>query len=213
MPGSRSPQVPVEHYAGRAYDELHRWVSYWYQAGMVASTGAQSLLEVGVGSGVLRWYLRDRLGIVVTSVDIDPALGPDVVSDVLRLSDHFGPGSFDAVCAFQVLEHLPFADLDRALGQLSAVSREHVLISLPNNGRTVRLAVDLGGHEFKFGTKLHSGRPWQFDGQHHWEVGTRGHSRADVRRILDRRFVVDREFAYPEHPYHRAYQMRKRRDG
>jgi len=55
------PQVQTEHYRPAHYDQFHRWVSYWYQIQSIARTGAKTVLEIGVGSGVVSSYLRSRL--------------------------------------------------------------------------------------------------------------------------------------------------------
>lgn len=203
-------QVPPEHYGPAGYDEFNRWVSYWYQIRAVQGTGARSVLEVGKGSGLLSWYMRERLGIRVVTADFEAALAPDVVVDVRDLASRFPCDSFDLVCAFQVLEHLPFCDFRRALEQMAAVSRSRVIISLPNNGHTLQMRLHLWRFQLSVGRKFAWRRHWRFDGEHYWEVGTHGHQPEEVRRAIREVFSIERETVYPDYPYHRSYELRKR---
>lgn len=200
-------QVAAEHYEVASYDTLERWISYWYQVRTIAPLGDRSVLHVGVGNGTVPWLLRTQLGMDVTTTDYDARLNPDVTADVRALDAHFEAKQFDVVCAFQVLEHLPFADFEGALRQLARVARRHVVFSIPNNGKTVALRVDVGGHKLAIGRKIPMNRAWAFDGQHHWEVGTRGHSAAAVRAVVERVAPIAREEVYADYPYHRAFVL------
>jgi SAM-dependent methyltransferase len=205
-----APQVDAAHYALGAYDDFKRWTSYWHQIQTIRRCRPRTVLEVGVGSGVLSWYMREQLKLDVTTVDIDPALRPDISSDVRDLRTRVAPGSFDLVCAFQVLEHLPFDQFELALAELAAVSRDRVVLTLPNNGRTFQLRMDAWRFQIAFGRKLGWRRHWRFDGQHYWEVGTIGHSAREVRRRISRVMVLESEKIYPDNPYHREYVGRRK---
>ena len=205
-----SPQVPTSHYAPAGYDDFKRWTSYWHQIQTIRRCQPKSVLEVGVGSGLLTWYMREKLGLQVTTVDLDPALRPDIACDVRELGQRLAPGSVDLVCAFQVLEHLPFEDFEAALAALAAISRGRVVITLPNNGRTVQMRLDVWRLQMAFGRKLGWRRRWRFDGQHYWEVGTIGHSPREVRRRISRVLILESETVYPDNPYHREYIGRPR---
>lgn len=200
-------EVDPAHYDVAAYDTLERWISYWYQIRLLERLGAKSVLHIGVGNGTVPWALRTQLGMKVTTSDYDARLKPDVVADVRALADHFEPRSFDVVCAFQVLEHLPFADFDGALRQMARVARNHVAFSIPNNGKTLALRLNIAGRKLALGAKIPLNREWKFDGQHHWEVGTRGHSAAAVRAIIASVGRIESEALYPDYPYHRAFVL------
>jgi len=201
-------QVEASHYTPEEYDDFKRWTSYWHQIQTIRRCRPRKVLEIGVGSGVLSWYMREKLKLEVTTVDIDRALQPDILSDVRELGSHVALGSFDLVCAFQVLEHLPFDQFELALGQLAAASRDHVVITLPNNGRTFQLRLDVWRLQMAFGRKVGWRRHWHFDGQHYWEVGTIGHSPREVRRRIARVLRLESESVYPDNPYHRQYVRR-----
>jgi hypothetical protein len=207
--GVSAVQVGRSHYRADAYDSLERWISYWYQARMVLDTAASTVLEIGTGTGTLAWYLRNRCGITVTTVDHDPELRPDIVADVRSLSRSMAPSSVDVVCAFQVLEHLPFTDFTGALSEMAKIARTHVLISLPENGHFLQLRLHAWRLKLAFGRKiLLRRRRWTFDGEHHWEVGTRGHDPRRIRQAVPPTLALEHEAPCPDYPYHRAYRFR-----
>jgi 2-polyprenyl-3-methyl-5-hydroxy-6-metoxy-1,4-benzoquinol methylase len=202
-------QVPTDHYAPAAYDELHRWASYWHQIQAVVRTGARRVLEVGVGSGVLSAYLRQRLGLDVTTCDFDASLRPDLVGDVRQLDAVVPEQSFDAVVAFQVLEHLPFADFVPALRQLARASRRHVILSLPHYGWSVQGRLRLWKWNWAFSRRVSRFPRWQFNGEHHWEIGTRGHALRRVRAAVASVLAIERDYFCPDYSYHYFFETRK----
>ena len=203
------PQVDKSHYS-HAYVTQARWISYWHQITEVLRLGVTSLLEVGVGPGVVRHYLKEQ-GLEVVSVDIDEELHPDVVCSVTDLTSHFAPDSFDAVLCAQVLEHLPFPFFDEALNQLSIVTRRHAILSLPNAGPTFKAAIKLPFlREVKLGVKLPLPLRHRFNGEHYWEIGKRGHSYSTIYKTIERKFLVQRVFYPFENPYHLFFVLTKR---
>jgi len=206
-----SPQVKTEHYRPAHYDQFHRWVSYWYQIQSTVRTGAKTVLEIGVGSGVVSAYLRSRLNIAVTTCDLDETLGPDLVGDVRHLDQIVSGDSFDAVVAFQVLEHLPFAEFSMALQQLSYASSDAVIISLPYYGWAFQFRIGLKKWNWVLGRKISKYQRWEFDGQHYWEIGTRGHSLSRVRKTIGNVLNIRREYFCADYPYHYFFECSKQR--
>lgn len=123
-------QVNKEHYLWKYEKNIKRWRSYHEQMSRIidALPNGGSVLEVGVGTKFLYSNLK-RLGYAVTSVDFDKRLKPDYVGDVTDLP--FKDNSYDVVCAFEVLEHLPFEEFQKALQELKRVSKKTVLFSVP----------------------------------------------------------------------------------
>jgi SAM-dependent methyltransferase len=199
--------VSPEHYDWTTYNIKGRWVSYWHQVTEVVATGAKSVLEIGTGTGAVRDTLRG-MGIEVTVVDIDAALGVDRVGDVRALPAT--DGEFDVVLCSQVLEHVPWADVPKAVAELRRVCRTHAIVSIPQSGVDVGMAVTLPSAGTR---RLHAriNSPWRhtFDGQHYWQVCARGHGRKRVRETLSQGFVLEREFTVPELTFHRFYVLRK----
>ena len=106
-------QIGKEHYIEDAYLDENRFVSYFHQISEVLSRMPTNVLEVGVGDHVLGNYLRSNTNVQYTSLDIAEDLKPDLVGSITALP--FPDCSFDVVCAFEVLEHLPFVDSKKAL--------------------------------------------------------------------------------------------------
>ncbi|WPJ94991.1 class I SAM-dependent methyltransferase [Coraliomargarita algicola] len=164
-----NPQVSSAHYAFKAYMTEWRWASVWRQIDLSLNYRPQNVMEVGSGPGVYKWVLAKE-GIPVTTVDIAEDLHPDVVGSVLDLP--FEDKCFDLSCAFQVLEHLPYASFIPAIKELRRVARKAVILSLPDAaaGYPTRLSIPGKGiFDFiiprPYFKKAHS-----FDGQHYWEI-------------------------------------------
>jgi len=203
----RTVQVAPSHYDFERYDDAERWMSYWHQLRAVLAVRPRTVLEIGPGSGVFRTYLRGA-GIDVKTFDLDPSRDVDYVGDITKLDAVLPPGlTFDAVCAFQVLEHLPLADFETCLQQISRRAKPHVFLSLPYRGLRIRWAFWWGDHHFTFGHKFML--PWRHKPipEHYWELGyphTAGKITKRIRKHLD---VVSRGFIR-ENPYHYLWQLR-----
>jgi len=184
-------------------------MSYWHQLRAVLAVKPKTVLEIGPGSGVFRSYLRAK-GIDVKTLDIDKSRDVDYVADITRLDETLPKGLvFDAVCAFQVLEHLPWSELEKCLANIARRANPHVFISLPYRGLRVRWAFWWGDHLFTLGHKLML--PWRHKPipEHHWELGypiTAGKVTKIMKRHLD---VVSKGFIR-ENPYHYMWQLRRR---
>ncbi|HEY6179380.1 MAG TPA: methyltransferase domain-containing protein [Kofleriaceae bacterium] len=207
-PQARAIQVEPSHYDFERYDDAERWMSYWHQLRVVLAVRPKTVLEIGPGSGVFRRYL-EHAGVAVKTLDIDASRGVDYVADLRELDTALPAGlSFDAVCAFQVLEHLPLADFETCLANLARRARPHVFLSLPYRGLRIRLSLWWGDHHFTAGHKLML--PWRHKPipEHHWELGYPLTARKITRRIARHLDVVSRGFI-PENPYHYLWQLRR----
>ncbi len=200
-----APQVVTSHYTKDSYKDKDRWISYWYQLAFVRKADPSSLLEIGPGNGSVTDALRKE-GIMVTTCDIAHDTHPDVVGSVTALP--FPDVTFDTVLAAEVLEHIRYEDVPRALSELHRVSRNHVIISLPDPG-----------YVFSFSTKLPLMRRlsfllkipffWethQFNGQHYWELGKRAYStRAFVQLAKNAGLFLRESRSYVDDPAHRFF--------
>jgi len=203
-------QVSSEHYSSQNYDEFHRWMSYWYQIQSVARNQPQTVLEIGAGSGVLSSYLRTQLRLEVTTFDFDKSLRPDLIGDVRGLDSYVPERGFDAVVAFQVLEHLPFDDFIPTLQQLARASGRSVIFSLPHYGYDLQIRFRLRKWNWGFGRKISKNPVWSFDGEHYWEIATRGHSLSRVRQAVGSVLKIRRDYFCPDYPYHYFFECGKR---
>ncbi len=109
--------------------------------GLFDQAGPRSVLDVGCGEGVLtdRWARR-LAGERVVGIDLED---PKLRSEWMRrrrenlefLSGRaealpFAEREFDLVAAIETLEHV--ADPDRALAEMTRVTRRHLLVSVPH---------------------------------------------------------------------------------
>jgi 2-polyprenyl-3-methyl-5-hydroxy-6-metoxy-1,4-benzoquinol methylase len=122
------PQVPKSHYSKEGYNNLLRFLSYQHQIELITNLKPKNVLEIGVGNKLVSNQLKS-MGLKVTTCDFDPKLKPDFIGDIRNLP--FKKNEFDLVVAFEVLEHLPFSDFDKALFEMQRVSKKNCIISLP----------------------------------------------------------------------------------
>jgi hypothetical protein len=199
-----------EHYLNQKYNHRARWLSYWYQIDLVRDTGANDILEVGLGSGVVRDYLG-KCGLSVRTLDIDPALCPDFLGSVDAIPAE--KGLFDCVLAAEILEHLPFKKFSACLKEIWRVSKKYVVISLPDARRTLLdLRVKLPFlPAINIFLKIPSFKKHKFDGQHYWEIGKTGHSLQTVKQyIMESGWSIAREFTPQDVPTKRFYLLEKK---
>lgn len=211
------PQVKEGHYHLSRYDDLERFISYYYQINLTRSREPKSILEVGVGNKLVSEYLR-RAGLDVKTCDIDASLEPDYLADIrnLPLKDNL----FDVVMACEVLEHIPFKDFTKALSELERVSRDYVIISLPYRHASFQAVF-----KFPFVRTILRGKtfldfciriPLKFigfenSGQHYWEIDGGEYKIRKIRRILKEYFEVEKEVRPVLDSYHEFFILKKRK--
>jgi hypothetical protein len=209
MHEAREAAVTAEFYRSGAYAGYLTVFSQIEQLRWVNKNQLQELLYVGVGSGFVPAYLRAQ-GIRVTTVDINPALRPDLLCDVTRLSQALQGRTFQGVMVCEVLEHLPFESFQRSLVELASVARERVFITLPVFSRFLFRAcgaVKIGQREVPVGFWLPIPKR-HLPAEHAWELGsTRETSRRNVRQLLESHFAHVRDFRLRVNPYHHAFDL------
>jgi SAM-dependent methyltransferase len=96
----------------------------------------KTLLDYGCGRGETL-QIAQAAGFVVLGTDVDPEcvrlaskFGPASVLNVENPLSQFGAKSFDVVACFHVLEHVD--DPKKVLKTLATISREYVLLAVPN---------------------------------------------------------------------------------
>ena len=204
-------QVSKNHYSFLGYYNKLRWMSFWYQTKAVAERGdIKTMLDIGAGTDFLRTLLGTHAPTVeYKTLDIAADLKPDHVGSVtsIPLQDN----SFDAVSAFQVLEHIEFADFETALLEMKRVSKKYVFISLPHNTPTFDFQFKVPGFKrVNFYWRLPWHRTHVFKGQHYWEIGKKGYSAKKIRSIFDQHFTVLEDFSPMENLYHQFYILEKK---
>ena len=198
-------QVEKSHYEFARYMNKGRWASFWHQLDEVIRLEPANVLEIGPGPGAFK-QMATLFGLTVETLDLDPDLKPDHVGSATALP--FADGSYDVVCAFQMLEHLPYETALQAFAEMVRVSRRHVVISLPD----ARPVWPYRFHVPKFGTRsLLFPRPilkqpeHVFDGEHHWEINKKGYDLARVTKDFGWLCHLTRTYRVFENPYHRFF--------
>lgn len=212
LPGGEYPgiQVEPEAYFNEQYNSKRRFCSYWHQIKESISLKPERMLEIGVGNSFVSNYLKER-GLSIITLDIDKRLKPDIVGTILELP--FADESFDVVGCFEVIEHLSFSDLNRALSEIFRVSKSFAVLSTIDVSRANRFNVEvpLVG-EIKRLIPLPRIRKLvhNFDGQHYWEIGKAGYSlKRVVMEIQNAGFQVLRTYRVFENYHHRFFILRK----
>jgi len=199
-------QVDKSHYAFAKYGFEGRFVSYYHQLKEVLDRNPASVLEVGVGDKVFGSFLKNNTDVAYTSMDVAADLHPDVVGDILNLP--FGNTSFDIVCAFEVLEHIPFDQFERAIAEMSRVATRYVIISVPHFGPMLSVALKIPFLPLiRAALKLPFPKRHVFNGQHHWEIGKRGYPLSLVRSKLEKNGTVVAEYVPFNSEYHHFFVL------
>ncbi|MEF2072041.1 class I SAM-dependent methyltransferase [Consotaella aegiceratis] len=200
---NEAKQVDKSHYGFQRYMSKARWNSVWHQLDEVIRLKPERVLEIGPGPGLFK-ATAGLFGLAVETLDIDPELKPDHVGSATALP--FADNSFDVVCAFQMLEHLPYDVALQAFREMTRVSRGHVIISLPDAKpvwRYVFYLPKIGNFDWLMRRPFARAEAHRFDGEHHWEINKRGHIVDDVLKDLDRIAPTSRSYRVKEMPYHR----------
>lgn len=206
-------QVKPEHYS-KNYDSVDRFISYFYQINSITQTLPKNILEIGVGNKTVSNYLK-QANFKITTCDFDIKLNPDKVGDIRKLP--FRNKSFSTVSAFEVLEHIPFSDFEKALKEMHRVSKKNVIISIPYNSAyfetVIKTSSPILNKQLKFAIRIP-----RFDRtinikehkEHYWELGTKNYSKKRIKTILNKYFIIKKEFHPLLNSYHYFYIMLKR---
>ena len=203
-------QVKPDHYFSKGYDSKERFCSYWHQIEEILSLKPSEVLEIGIGNRFISKYLRER-GVNIVTLDIDKELKPDIVGSVLDIP--FQDKSFQLVACYELLEHLPYRDTAKALSEISRVSKEYIILSLPDVDRVYRIYLHIPkiGEIKRLVPLLRIKKPiHRFDGEHYWEIGKVGYP---LKRILndiqEQNLQLEKTYRVYEMPYHRFFILRK----
>lgn len=206
MSFSAQKQIDKAHYACGGYGFEGRFVSYYWQLHEVLSRTPASVLEVGVGDRVFGNFIKDNTNIAYTSVDIAEDLHPDKLGSITEIP--IGDKSVDIAVAFEVLEHIPFAEFDRAVGELVRVSRQFVVISIPHFGPMLSFSLKVPFlPRLRLAYKIPYPKPHTFNGQHYWEVGKKGYPLSLIRQKLRQHGQIVTDYVSFNSEYHHFFVL------
>lgn len=195
------------HYNFHRYDSKARWLSYWHQIKEVLALQPKNVLEIGVGNKTVANYLKEQ-GIILTTLDTNKELQPDIVGNVLNLP--LNDNSFEVILCAEVLEHLPFEEFARALKELRRVAKRYVVLSLPHFGPPVKLLFKLPFlREKKIAFKIPFPKRHELGKEHCWEIGKKGYSLAKIKKIIKEYFKLKNDFIPFANQYHHFFILEK----
>lgn len=202
-------QVERDHYFNSGYNHKARWLTYFYQIELLSKLHAKKVLEIGPGHGWVKRIAAD-LGIHIETVDIDPALQPDYVASLAELP--LPDNSYDVVCAFEVLEHIPFDTFITNIQEMARVSKKYVVISVPDHRRILfhlRLKIPFLKYKEIF-IKIPTSTEHIFDGQHYWEIGKKGYPVSAVTDAIRKAgLILENSVVYSDTPTNHFFVLRK----
>lgn len=204
-------QVERSHYRYADYQSAARFSSYYYQLEAALELEPETLVEIGVGDGTFLSLARNQ-GLNAYGLDFDRGLSPSVCGSALQLP--FRGESVDVFAAFQVMEHLPFDDLEAAAREMFRCCRKGAVISLPEFGNSsIILNIPLVRHIAMALPKVFPFSPrHRFDGQHHWEIGKRSFPLSRIVNTFEQSgFRCSRTWVNPYWAYHRFFVFTKPR--
>jgi SAM-dependent methyltransferase len=198
-------QVEKSHYEFQKYVDKLRSVSMWHQLDELMRLRPGKVLEIGPGPGLFK-ATAAQFGISVETLDLDPNLNPDHVGSVTEMP--FEDNSFDVICAFQVLEHLPYDLALKGYREMRRVSRGNLLISLPDAKLVWRYAgyIPIIGKIDKLMPRpFAKPKQHEFDGEHHYEINKRDYPLKRIIADFSDEDSVIRTYRVKENPYHRFF--------
>ncbi len=199
----------AEHYGRPGYLTPRRFAAYAYQIAE-SCAAASNILEIGPGNGIVSYALR-CIGLDVCTLDIDARTRPDVVASALNLP--FRDHAFEAILCCEVLEHVPFDCLERALVELGRVSSRVVVLTLPHAAHFLSLFVRLpavGRRSFRITLPRLRRLPYTFDGEHYWCIGRGEVSLASVMvKMRSCGLEITKEYRIPENPEHHLFVLHR----
>jgi SAM-dependent methyltransferase len=176
-------QVNPGHYTPSHYLTPQRMASIGWQLRLMTDSFPRgSVLEVGRGSGLGR-HLLEQEGFSVTSIDIDPALRPEIIAPISAIP--IGNNAFDCFVCCQVLEHMPWQIAKDGLRELHRTCRLGGVLSVPTVSRLIALSVFGPRRDgFRVLGRLPSwGARRRNSDEHSWELGA-GLSLQEFREAL-----------------------------
>ena len=201
-----------KEYYRREYTNIFRFMSYFYQIKIVQQYNQKEVLEIGIGDKTTSNYLKNH-GIRVTTCDIDKNLEPDYVCDIKKLP--FADNSFDGVLIFEILEHMPWEDLDSVLSELDRVTREYIFLSVPYFSFAISMALKIPKFNKLLNFTLRIPMPFPFlktkiPNEHYWEIGRTGYPLKRFKNVLSKKFEIINHFSPPLVPSHCFFILRKK---
>jgi predicted SAM-dependent methyltransferase len=202
-------QVDKSHYEFSTYVTRSRWNSIWYQLNELLQLNPSNVLEVGPGPGLFK-VIGSFIGLNIDTLDIDSEITPDYVGSATQIP--FEDSTYDVVCSFQMLEHLPYERSLQAFREFVRVSKKYIVISLPDSKITLRYQFYiplLGDIDFRIPHIFKKPFKHEFNGEHYWEINKKDYLLAKVVSDLSVHAKMTKSFRVYDSPYYRFFIFEK----
>lgn len=202
------PQVDRNLYFSPDYLLPGRLAAYSYQFLEIVKLKPKSILEIGIGNGLLSFLLKQS-GLDVTTLDFDASLKPDITASVTDIP--CPDNSFDVVACFEVLEHLPFDQFQKSLEEIKRVTKNYAIISLPDRRPCARAYIPgVGKRRFLCNKPFFKHHEHHFDGEHYWVINSKGYSLVHIEKtIKSSGFSICNTYRAWEFPANRIFVVSK----
>lgn len=205
--------LPKETYFSEGYFTSAHFISIAEQIRLVSSLKRNNILEIGIGNGLVSDFLK-KAGLNVTTVDINPNLNPDIVGSITDLAEILQQRKFDIVLCSEVLEHMPFSNFEKAIGNIAAITSEYAVLTLPRSQKVIL--------DFQFKLKIpklpyiEKGLFWalpesHINKEHHWELDSGELTETkNIKIILEKYFSILDFNRFRFRPVHHYFILHKR---
>jgi 2-polyprenyl-3-methyl-5-hydroxy-6-metoxy-1,4-benzoquinol methylase len=201
-----------EFYFNDGYFSYEQFMSFAEQLRLVYSLNEKSILEIGIGNGIVSDFLK-KAGFNVTTFDINPNLSPDIVGNVTELIDIFQEPKYDLILCAEVLEHMPFEYFEKAIVNIAHTTKKYAILTLP---RSQRILVDI---QFSFKLpkiqRIYNGLTVSFPNSiipslHHWELDSSKETRIKaINSIIKKYFTIIDSNRFRFRSYHHYFILKK----
>ena len=210
----REAGLTKEAYLSENYFSLKQLFSLAHQLHSIHRLRPEGILEIGIGNGFVSTFLR-RAGYDVVTADINSHLEPDVVAAIGDLPAHLAGREFDLVVCCEVLEHMPFEELEQNIAVMSRLGRR-LFLTIPDSRRVfgiggiVRLPKWAPFILNRYVAVPGNGRVGP---AHFWEIGSSpGTSMEVIETTLGRYYRDIRSERFALNPYHVSFSATRRDD-
>ncbi len=212
--------IKAEYYDFDQYVSYERFKTFYHQVSEILRLKPKKILEVGVGSGVVKRILSVP-GVEVKTCDINEALHPDYIGSVTELSAAAPQNEFDVVLCSRVLHHIPKAEVAKAIDEMLTVTTRYVVLvvaadnlRLYFSGRVTgisdrHLSIPLPGFLKRLGVRTRG----QGDESYYrnWRIDSDGGmTRADFVALLAQRAKILKNYDVPTDHGHALFILEKR---
>lgn len=191
------------------YVNKGNWNSYYHQIEETLKSESNNVLIIGKGDGIVPKVLRSYIKEVKT-FDIAEDLEPDYIGNILEINEIIYK-KYECIICCEVLEHLPFEHFEKCIKKLEEITEKKCIISLPQqyiwSGFSLKIPkIPLLNLNISIPKSYVN---YKFNGEHYWEIGTKGYSVGKIRKILEKYFNIEYEYTPIENKYHRFFILKK----